>query len=121
MADGGGGLAEPESLRLDRFLWFARLTRTRSAAQALAASGAIRLDGRRILRAHSPVRVGSTVAFVDLKVERGAVRILRVVQLPARRGPAAEAEALYVDLASEPGRRGSPAEAPSLRRSGERD
>lgn len=77
------------------FLWYARLARTRSAAQDLARAGLIRLDGRRIDRAHAAVRVGSVIALV----QAGRVRVLRVTALPARRGPPAEAHALYDELA----------------------
>jgi ribosome-associated heat shock protein Hsp15 len=83
-------------MRLDRFLWFARLARTRSAAQTMAEAGTLRLDGRRIERAHAPVRVGSTLAFM----QGDRVRVIRIGMLPRRRGPAAEAAALYTDLAN---------------------
>ncbi len=83
-------------MRLDRFLWFARLARTRSAAQTMAGAGTLRLDGRRIERAHVPVRVGSTLAFM----QGDRVRVIRIETLPRRRGPAAEAMTLYTDLAN---------------------
>lgn len=88
-------MAEP-AMRLDRFLWWARLARTRSVAQALAACGSFRLNGRRIERAAAPVRVGDTLTFADVA---GRVRAVRVLALPRRRGPAAEARACYADLA----------------------
>lgn len=81
-------------MRLDRFLWYARLAKTRSMAQAIAEAGMLRLDGRRIDRAHCPVRVGMVVAFPL----GGRVRVLRIDALPARRGPPAEARALYTSL-----------------------
>ena len=83
-----------DSLRLDKFLWFARIVKTRALAQALAEQGRIRLGGRVVDRAHAPVRVGDVLSFA----QRGVVRVLRVEALPARRGPPAEARALYVDL-----------------------
>lgn len=83
-------------MRIDRFLWFARLSPTRSAAQALAESGGVRLDGRRIDRAHSPVRVGSVLAVL----QGNRVRVIRIGVLPHRRGPPAEAATLYIDLAN---------------------
>lgn len=83
------------TLRIDKFLWFARLARSRSAAQALAEAGAIRLDGRRVDRAHTSVRVGSVIAFV----QGDAVRVVRVLALPSRRGPASEAATLFADAA----------------------
>jgi ribosome-associated heat shock protein Hsp15 len=88
-----------ESLRLDKFLWFARIVKTRSLAQALAAEGRIRIDGRVIDRAHAPVRIGDVLSFA----QRGRVRVLRVEALPARRGPPAEARLLYSELTSEAG------------------
>lgn len=81
-------------IRLDRFLWFARLVKTRGAAQELAETGMMRLDGRRIERSSVQVRVGSVIAFPL----RGKVRVLRVEALPLRRGPPAEAATLYQEL-----------------------
>jgi ribosome-associated heat shock protein Hsp15 len=86
-----------DTLRLDKFLWFARIAKTRGAAQALAEEGRIRLAGRVIDRAHAPVRVGDVLSFA----QRGQVRVLKVEALPARRGPPAEARALYSELTSE--------------------
>lgn len=81
-------------MRVDRFLWFARLAKTRSAAQAIATRGMLRIDGRRIERAHAPVRVGAVLAFPL----NGRVRVLRIETLPKRRGPPAEAATLYTSL-----------------------
>ena len=80
-----------ESLRLDKFLWFARIVKTRALAQALAEQGRIRIDGRVVERAHAPVRAGDVLTFAL----RGEVRVLRVEALPSRRGPAAEARTFY--------------------------
>ena len=88
-----------ESLRLDKFLWFARIVKTRALAQAMAEHGRIRIGGRLIDRAHAPVRVGDVLSFA----QRGAVRVLRVEALPVRRGPPAEARALYSELTHAPG------------------
>jgi len=88
-----------ESLRLDKFLWFARIVKTRALAQAMAEQGRLRLNGRPIDRAHAPVRAGDVLAFA----QRGEVRVLRVESLPARRGPPAEARAHYCELTRAPG------------------
>jgi ribosome-associated heat shock protein Hsp15 len=88
-----------DSLRLDKFLWFARIVRTRAAAQTLAEEGRIRVAGRVIDRAHAAVRVGDVLSFA----QGGVVRVLRVERLPARRGPPAEARALYCELTREAG------------------
>ncbi|MBB6124759.1 RNA-binding S4 domain-containing protein [Sphingobium subterraneum] len=80
--------------RIDKFLWFTRLASSRSAAQALAGKGVVRLNGRRIDRAHSPVRVGDLVTLPQ--GER--VRVVRILALPERRGPASEASTCYDEL-----------------------
>ena len=88
-----------EGLRLDKFLWFARIVKTRALAQALAEEGRLRLNGRAVDKAHAPVRVGDVLTFA----RHGAVRVLRVEALPARRGSPAEAPTLYSELTSEGG------------------
>lgn len=84
-----------EAMRLDRFLWWARLARTRTAAQSLAEEGRLRLDGRLVDRAHAPVRPGNILTFA---VPGGRVRVVRVESLPHRRGPPSEAQGCYIDL-----------------------
>jgi ribosome-associated heat shock protein Hsp15 len=61
----------------------------------MAEEGRLRLNGRVMDRAHAPVRVGDVLSFA----QRGAVRVLKVEALPARRGPPAEARALYAEIA----------------------
>lgn len=87
------------SLRLDKLLWYLRLTRTRATAQAMVAAGHIRLDGRRIDRASTGVRAGSLLVLPGPP----RVRVIRIVQLPARRGPPAEAAACFQDMAEPDG------------------
>lgn len=84
----------PGTIRVDRFLWFARLVKTRSAAQDMAEAGTLRIDGRRIERSSAAVRIGSILAFPL----RGQVRVLRVEALPQRRGPPSEAATVYQEL-----------------------
>ena len=88
-----------DSLRLDKFLWFARIVKKRALAQEMAENGRIRICGRLVERAHAPVRVGDVLAFA----QRGEVRVLRIDALPRRRGPPAEARSLYSELTSEAG------------------
>ena len=87
-----------DTLRLDKFLWFARIVKTRALAQALAEAGRLRISGRVVDRAHVPVRVGDVLSFAV----HGNVRVLKVEALPLRRGPPAEARALYIDLSEGP-------------------
>jgi ribosome-associated heat shock protein Hsp15 len=93
-AGAGGGV----SMRLDRFLWFVRLAKTRSAAQTLAAHSRLRIDGRPIDRAHAQVRIGNILTLLY----NDRVRVIRVAALPARRGPAPEARACYDELNGTP-------------------
>lgn len=81
-------------MRLDRFLWFARLAKTRDVAQTMATAGRLRIDGRLVDRAHAAVRVGNILTFF----KAGGVRVVRVESLPPRRGPAPEAQRCYRDL-----------------------
>jgi ribosome-associated heat shock protein Hsp15 len=83
-----------DSLRLDKFLWFARIVKTRALAQTMAEQGRLRLNGRVVDRAHAAVRVGDVLSFAL----RGTVRVLRIEALPTRRGPPAEARGLYTEI-----------------------
>jgi ribosome-associated heat shock protein Hsp15 len=94
MAKGAGNASGLPSLRIDKFLWFARVVKSRSQAQALAEKGVIRLNGRRIERAHSAVRTGDLVTIPMGQ----AVRVLRIVSLPDRRGSAQDAAVCYEAL-----------------------
>lgn len=87
-----------ESMRLDRFLWFTRVVRTRELARRLAETGHFRIGGRAVDRAAAGVRIGDVLTFAT---HRGDVRAVRVEALPARRGPPAEARACYTELADE--------------------
>lgn len=84
-------------MRIDKFLWFARLAKSRSAAQAACETGMMRLDGRRVDRAHMPVRAGAVIALMH----GGAIRVLRIDALPSRRGPATEAAGLFTELTNQ--------------------
>lgn len=83
------------TIRLDRFLCFARFAKTRSVAQSLVGEGHIRIDGRPVCKASAPVKVGSVLGLPI----GDHVRIVRVEAIPPRRGPAPEAQGCYTDLA----------------------
>ena len=87
-----------ETLRLDKFLWFGRIVKTRGQAQQLAEEGRMRIGGRLVSQAHAPVRIGDVLSFAL----RGKVRVLRIERLPLRRGPPAEARLLYTELSEGP-------------------
>ena len=81
-------------MRLDRFLFFIRLVKSRTLAQGLIEEGNIRIDGKRVGKASEDVKAGSVIALPL----RGQVRVLRVISLPARRGPASEARSCYEEV-----------------------
>jgi ribosome-associated heat shock protein Hsp15 len=82
-------------LRIDKWLWFARLSKSRSLAARLCAAGQVRVGGAAALKPNHPVRVGDVVA-----VPQGRqLRTVRVLALGNRRGPASEAQALYEETA----------------------
>jgi ribosome-associated heat shock protein Hsp15 len=80
--------------RIDRWLWHARLVRTRGAAAALAGSGYVRVNGTRI---DAPSRVVRTGDVITVALDR-TVRVLKVRGFVERRGPAGSSERLYEDL-----------------------
>ena len=83
-----------ERQRIDRWLWHARLVRTRGAAAALAGSGYVRVNGARINAPGRMIRAGDVITVA---LDRG-VRVLKVIGFVDRRGPAPSAAALYQDL-----------------------
>ena len=97
--------------RIDKWLWFARVTKTRTLAQKLAVSGRVRVNRERNNSAARPVKAGDTLTIA---MEAG-VRVLRIVSPGARRGPAAEARLLYEDLSPPPPLR-QPREPPPIGR-----
>jgi ribosome-associated heat shock protein Hsp15 len=81
-------------VRIDRYLHCIRLVKSRPLAQAVIDSGYVRIDGRPVEKVREEVRIGSVVALPL----HGRVRILRVLSLPERRGPASEARLCYEEL-----------------------
>ena len=94
-------MPEPgESLRLDKWLWFARFFKSRTSASHYCAGGKIRINGRIIEKPHHAIKPGDVLTF-PLSDQ---VRVIKVKALAARRGSAALARLLYEDLASRPER-----------------
>ena len=81
-------------MRIDRFLFFIRLAKSRTLAQGIIEQGHVRIDGKRVEKPSDPVHVGSIIALPL----RGRTRVLKVLALPSRRGPAAEARTCYQEL-----------------------
>ena len=81
-------------MRIDRFLFFIRLVKSRTLAQHVIEEGHVRIDGKRAEKCSDEVRMGSIVVLPL----HGRVRVIRVLELPSRRGPAPEARACYEEL-----------------------
>lgn len=78
-------------MRIDKLIWYLRLAKSRGIAQTMAEDGHMRLNGRRVERAHQKVSVGDV-----LVIPLGAgVRVIELLTLPERRGPAPEAQSCY--------------------------
>ena len=80
--------------RIDRWLWNARIVRTRSSAASLAIVGHVRVNGVRVAAPGRDVKCGDVVTVAL----HGGVRVLKVIGLAPRRGNAAAASQLYEDL-----------------------
>jgi ribosome-associated heat shock protein Hsp15 len=83
-----------ETLRLDKWLWQARFFKSRTTASKLCQAGRVRIDGAVVTKAHHPVRPGHVLTFPHAR----DIRVVRIVALGERRGPAAEARTLYEEL-----------------------
>ena len=86
-----------DSLRLDKWLWYARFFKTRSLASQLCNAGKLRISGDAISKAHHKVKPGDILTFPQGR----HIRVVKILSLATRRGPASEAALLYEDL-SEP-------------------
>lgn len=88
----------PETLRLDKFLWFARFFKTRAQAAAAIEAGEVSLNGQAAVKPAQSVRPGDDLVFPTGK----RWRRVEVVALPHRRGPAPEARSTYVESDESP-------------------
>src|SRR5689334_5817182 len=85
--------------RIDKWLWHARVVRTRSAAAALVDEGHVRLNGTRVTANSQPVKAGDVVTVA---LDR-TVRVIRVIGFAQRRGDAAAARTLCEELTPKAG------------------
>jgi len=105
--------------RIDKWLWYARVVKSRSLAQKLVGCGHVRVNRDKVTAPAKPVRPGDVLTIA---LGRG-VRVLKVIAPGTRRGPAPEAQALYEDLsppsASPDGESSAGGPAPGVRGAGE--
>lgn len=90
--------------RIDKWLFFARILRSRSLAARLVQAGRVRVNGDKIDQASDLVKTGDVLT---LNLDR-RIAVLRVLAPGERRGPFAEARLLYDDLSPEPAQEGKP-------------
>lgn len=87
-------MAGPDRQRIDKWLFFARVVKSRSLAQKLVQSGAVRLNREKI---DQPAHAVKADDVLTVTLER-RVLVWRVLDTGSRRGPAEEARTLYEDL-----------------------
>jgi ribosome-associated heat shock protein Hsp15 len=87
---------EPPSRRLDQWLWFARLVKSRSLAARLCAAGTVAVNGGVGAKPSLALRIGDAVTLPQGRLRRS----VRVTGLGTRRGPAPEARGLYDEVAA---------------------
>jgi ribosome-associated heat shock protein Hsp15 len=83
-----------KGLRLDKFLWFARFTKSRTLAQRAIAEGHIRINGDRVARCNTVAQPGQTLTLTL----NDRLFVVRIEALPTRRGPPPEAQSCYSEL-----------------------
>ena len=81
--------------RLDKWLWCARVHKTRADCARLVERGQARINRQPTDKPHAKLRPGDVVTLA----QPNTVRVLRVVALATRRGPAPEARTLYNEIA----------------------
>lgn len=82
------------SIRVDKWLWYARFLKSRSLASRFVSDGNLRIDGERSTKPSRAVKPGDVLTFP----QGTHIRVIKIVEIGVRRGPAPEAQALYEDL-----------------------
>ena len=90
--------AANSKLRVDKWLWYARILKTRTLAANCVKTGKVRINQQKAASASRSIGPGD-VLTVTLGQQ---IKVLKVLQLGARRGPASEAQLLYEDLSPAP-------------------
>lgn len=91
-----------KTLRIDKWLWYARFFKSRTLASKLCSSGKLRLNSQLISKGHATLKEGDVLTFP----KENNIKVIKVVSIAYRRGPASEASKLYQDL--EPQQLGGP-------------
>ncbi len=99
---------QPGKIRLDKWLWYARFFKTRGLSAKQISAGHVRVNSQKVAKPAHNVGPGDVLTFTQAR----QVRVVRIVDVGDRRGPASEAQALYDDLSPAPEPKDSVAPAP---------
>ena len=86
--------ADAPTIRVDKWLWYARFLKSRSLASRFVSDGNLRIGGERSTKPSRTVKPGDVLTFP----QGNHIRVIKIVDIGTRRGPAPEAQALYEDL-----------------------
>ena len=81
-------------IRLDKWLWHARFFKTRSLSAKMVSGGHVRVNRQKVAKPAHAVGPGDVLTFPQAR----DIRVIRILAVGERRGPAPEARALYEDL-----------------------
>ena len=82
------------TIRVDKWLWYARFLKSRSLASRFVSDGNLRIEGERSTKPSRTVKPGDVLTFP----QGSHIRVIRIIDIGKRRGPAPEAQTLYEDL-----------------------
>ena len=106
-----------DTIRLDKWLWYARFFKTRTLAAKVVTAGHVRVDGVKVAKPAQTIAPGATLTFT----QANDIRVIEVAALGSRRGPAPEAQALYNDLSPPTPKSAAPSETPRQGRPSKQD
>ena len=98
------GLSPQSRIRIDKWLWHARFFKSRTLASKFCQTGKLRLNDQLIAKAHLMVGPDDVLTFVKGEV----IKVVKILDIGQRRGPAPEARALYEDLSPPPPKKADP-------------
>lgn len=87
-------MSEADRIRLDKWLFFARFFKTRGLSSKQIQAGHVRVNATKVLKPATSISIGQVLTVM----QRRTVRVVEVLALGHRRGPASEAQLLYRDL-----------------------
>lgn len=94
-----------EKIRIDKWLWYARVVKTRTLAAKLVSGGHVRVNREKTTSASAKVKRGDVLTIAAHE----RIRVLEIREVGKRRGPAAEAATLFNDLSPPPPKKSEPA------------